>query len=212
MINEDLDSLFNDENHDIEIETQKWLKNVNKIISSSFSKIRIKKEKIAPELENLFSQRENLMQEIAKCENDDLIEKELDLREKLEEISNKIADACADKNKKIIDEYIGDIDLSSDGFNQLQTWGLKKKLAPRNTIDPPAAKKNDSGQLVTEKQSLENLYLETYRKRLASNPVPEDLSDLVKLKEYLFEIRKKIAQNEVSREWNIQELEKEPEK
>ena len=46
MINEDLDSLFNDENHDIEIETQKWLKNVNKIISSSFSKIRIKKEKI----------------------------------------------------------------------------------------------------------------------------------------------------------------------
>ena len=108
----------------------------------------------------------------------------------------------------IIEEYIGEMDLSSNGFNQVKTWGLKKKLAPKNTIDPPAAKKNDSGQLVTEKQALENLYLETYRKRLTSNPIPEDLSELMELKEGLFDIRKKIAKNEVSREWNIQELEK----
>ena len=61
MINEDLDSLFNDEDNDFEVETQKWLKKVNKIIASSFSKIRIKKEKLLPELENLFSQSGNII-------------------------------------------------------------------------------------------------------------------------------------------------------
>ena len=98
------------------------------------------------------------MKQIAECENADFIEEEVDLRENLEEINNKIADICADKNKRIIDEYIGEFDSSSDGFNQLQTWGLKQKLAPKNTIDPPAAKKDNLGQLVTEKHGLEKNY------------------------------------------------------
>ena len=45
------------------------------------------------------------MQEIAKCENEDLIEKEIDLRKNLEEISNKISDLCANKNKMMANEW-----------------------------------------------------------------------------------------------------------
>ena len=179
-----------------------------KLVASSFTKIRIRKEKVIPDLENLFCQREKTMQEIAACENAEFVEKEIELRETLEKISKNISDICADKNKLIIDEFIGDIDSNSEGFNQIQTWGLKKKLVPRNTIDPPAAKKNDSGELITDKKSLEKLYLETYKNRLAPNDIPEDLLELKDMKEYLFYIRKKIAKDDISEDWNIVKLEK----
>ena len=52
------------------------------------------------------------------------------------------------------------------------------------------------------------MYLEIYKNRLSPNPIPEDLVELKELKEYLFSIRKKIAQKEVSSDWNIDELEK----
>ena len=46
------------------------------------------------------------------------------------------------------------------GFNQVKTWGLTKKLCPKNTLDPPSAKKNKDGNLVSDKDALEKLYIE----------------------------------------------------
>ena len=48
-----------------------------------------------------------------------------------------------------------------DGFNQIGTWNLKKKLSPKNSQEPPMAKKDSLGNLVTDKAELEKLYLET---------------------------------------------------
>ena len=62
--------LFNDEKEDIEVSSQKWLKNVNKVISSTFRKIRIKKGKINPKLEELLLKRENIKAKISIIEND----------------------------------------------------------------------------------------------------------------------------------------------
>ena len=120
----------------------------------------------------------SLKQEVAICENYDLIEKEIELKERLEEVSNQIADLCAERNNKIVNDHISEMDLGPDGLNQIQTWGLKKKLAPKNVIDPPAAKKDAQGELVTDKSNLEKLYLETYQKRLTPNPISEDLKEL----------------------------------
>ena len=86
--------------------------------------------------------------------------------------------------------------------------GIKEKLAPKNVIDPPAAKKDASGNLITDRNSIENLYLETYRARLTPNKISEDLVELKSLKEYLFSIRKLLAEKAVSRDWNIKELER----
>ena len=44
-----------------------------------------------------------------------------------------------------------------------------EKLAPKNTMDPPAAEKYKHGKLVTEKEHLEELYVETYSDRLKPN-------------------------------------------
>ena len=47
--NVDLKALFTHDDEDLEVSAKKWLKSVNKMISQSFSKVRIKKGKINPE-------------------------------------------------------------------------------------------------------------------------------------------------------------------
>ena len=112
---------------------------MNKIISRSFSKVRIKRGKINPDLEELFKKKESLRARIAAAENDDEYMKSEELHEELEHVIELISQLCSDKNKKIVEDFIGDFDTGMEGFNQIKTWALKKKLAPKNVIDPPAA-------------------------------------------------------------------------
>ena len=60
---------------------------------------------------------------------------------------------------------------------------MLKKIVQKNTIDPPSAKRGSKGNLVTNKEELEQLYLDTYIERLTPNPVKEDLTDIFELKE-----------------------------
>ena len=85
---------------------------------------------------------------------------------------------------------------------------MKKKLAPKNTIDPPAAKIDKFGNLVTDKKGLEELYLETYKDRLKPNEIADGLEDLKSLKEYLFRLRLKYASQQISDDWSYSDLEK----
>ena len=72
---------------------------------------------------------------------------------------------------------------------------MKTKLIPKNSNLPPCAKKDEHGNLVT------NL------SRLQPNQIPDDLAVLKYLKNYLLNLRLKIAQNEVSEDWSMAELE-----
>ena len=49
-----------------------------------------------------------------------------------------------------------------NGLGQVKIWKMKKKLFPKSGNEPPSAKLNKLGELVTEKDALEDLYLETY--------------------------------------------------
>ena len=95
-----------------------------------------------------------------------------------------------------------------EGYSQPKTWSLKKRLAPKNSIDPPSGKRNSEGVLVTDKAELEKLYLETYIKRLTPNPVKEGLEEVVKLKEILLEMRLENSKFEITRDWTMEEIEK----
>ena len=54
-----------------------------------------------------------------------------DKKSELENVLEDIASLCAQKNKDIIDEHLGNIDDGMEGFNQAKTWALKKKLSPK---------------------------------------------------------------------------------
>ena len=204
--NDSLKSLFNEENEDLEKSSQNWLKYVNKMISASFSKVRIKKGKINLQLEKLFQKKEDLKAKIAVADNNDDHENYEDLIEQLEVVTEQISQNCSDKNRQIVEDFIGKSDSGLDGFDQVKTWALKKRLAPKNVIDPPAAKKDATGCLITDRVELENLYLETYKSRLTPNKMSEDLEDLKSLKEYLFSIRKQLAKREFSENWTLNDF------
>ena len=107
-----------------------------------------------------------------------------------------------------MDEYLGKTGDVIDGYDQAKTWALKKKLCPKNTFEAPAAKKDDNGKLITDRRALENLYSNTYIKRLKPNPTAEGFEDLYDAKQYLFNLQMKLAKDQVTQDWSIDELDK----
>ena len=207
--NDELKSLFaDDDEEDLNISATKWLTTINQIIKSSFQKIRIKKQRNSDEISQLFEEKENLKKSIAVLENENNLPNVTLAKEKLEIIMEKIGDACAEKNKKHVQDYLGKEDDSIEGFNQAKTWMLKKKLSPKSTLDTPAAKKDDTGNLVTSKAQLEKLYVKTYQERLTPNQIKASLKTVEYLKEYLFEIRLQLAKLQKSRKWTLEDLDK----
>ena len=85
---------------------------------------------------------------------------------------------------------------------------MKKKLFPKNSVEAPCAKKDKNGDLVTNKDALEKLYVETYKERLKPNKVREDTNGLKALKEYLFKINYENAKRNKTEDWSLKDLEK----
>ena len=62
--------------------------------------------------------------------------------------------------------------------------------------------------MVTDKEGLETLYVNTYKERLKPNTIGDGLEELQSLKEYLFQLRLKYASQNVSEDWKMSDLEK----
>ena len=140
---------------DVNAAANRWLKILNNLIKKSFKKIRIKQQKMNPDLEKLFAEKESIRSKINNLENSEETELDIDevfgLEEDYEETVERISSLCADRNKKLVDEYLGKTKDTIEGFNQPRIWSLKKKLAPKNSIDPPSAMRDQEGNLVTDK-------------------------------------------------------------
>ena len=132
--NDDLIQCF-DKCDDLNLAANRWLKMVNNMIKKSFKKVRIKKQKINPELETLFAEKENIRSKISQLENEENADKVLDemirLDDQYEDTVDKIATICADKNRALVDEYLGRTEDTIEGFKQVKTWSLKKSLVGR---------------------------------------------------------------------------------
>ena len=129
----------------------------------------------------------------------------MNLENEHQDINEEISSFCSERNKDIVKDFLGKQD-ENEPHNQLKTWRLKKKLAPKNSPDPPSAKMNSKGQLITEKAELEKLYLDTYINRLKPNPVPDDLKDISELKSLLFKLRMEKCSQEISPDWTMENL------
>ena len=199
-------SCFDDKNEDLNKSCNRWLSTLNKVIIKCFSKIRLRnKKKDNPELDKLFQKKEDLKTYLAVNEKDDeFVSKEEELETVIEDIGN----ICAKRNKDIVEEYLGNVDDGLDGFNQAKTWTLKKKLSPKNSEDPPMAKKDPQGNLITDKTLLEKLYLDTYKDRLKPNNISSGLEKLEELKEYLYQLRYDLCKAKKTKEWTNDDLEK----
>ena len=84
-------------------------------------------------------------------------------------------------------------------------WQLKKKIGTKK-YEPPAAKKNDKGEFVTEKSKLKKLYEDTYKNRLEHRKMKQELSVMYKMKMELFSLRFEVSSNIKSKSWSANDL------
>ena len=85
---------------------------------------------------------------------------------------------------------------------------MKNRLCLKNTLDPPSAKRNSDGILVSDPEQLKTLYLETYVDRLTPNKIAENLKETEELKNDLFSLRMKAASEVKSEDWTLKQLDK----
>ena len=81
---------------------------------------------------------------------------------RLEQVELEIYEIISSNNAKVVTDQITCLDTLDGKFNQIGMWKVKKKICPRPK-DPPTAKKDEFGNLITAPAALKNLYLQTYK-------------------------------------------------
>ena len=85
-----------------------------------------------------------------------------------------------------------------NGSGRKKLWKVLKNKYPKISQPTPVAKIDNKGNLITKHQDLKKLYLKTYKQRMRSRPIKEELDDFKKLKENLFHMRLKLAEEKKS--------------
>ena len=81
------------------------------------------------------------------------------ISEKIELIEDNISERVAETNMKKIKAHFRGLSNFDGTFSNIKMWKIKKQIMPRN-YDPPMAKKDKDGNLVTSATKLKKLYQE----------------------------------------------------
>ena len=191
--NQNLSSVF-DEEGDLDIQTQKFIKRLQKTIQQCFKKVRVT-EKEDKEKDALYRKWKEL-----KRNNKS--------HEELEKIEKELAEKYAEDNFKKIKDKTEGIDCEEGGLNSGTLWNLKKELFPK-CRDPPTAMKDPSnGILLTDDIKIQKAAIDVYTKRLENRPMKNDLNHIREAKEKLCNNIIKIAQRKKTPPWNMKDLDR----
>ena len=103
--------------------------------------------------------------------------KNKDSIEELKKVEEELADKFSSNNYEKIMEEIEGIECEEGGINSGKLWSLRRRLCPKSR-DPPTAMLDLQGNLVTSPSAIENLSLETYKKRLENRKIKDYLEDI----------------------------------
>ena len=92
-------------------------------------------------------------------------------------------------------------------FSQNGVWNVRSKLCPRK-IDPPMAKKDKDGNLITSKETLKKLYINTYVERLKHRPMNDEFKLIFEMKNLLWKKHFGLLKEKISKPWSLNDLEK----
>ena len=110
-----LSSVF-DKNDNIEVQSKRFLKELNKMLHQCFKNVRVK-ESTNKEVDKLFDR-----QKVLKRTNDEISKKEL------KEVEERLADKMAKNMYKNVKEEVDLVKCEDGGFNSGHLWRLKNKL------------------------------------------------------------------------------------
>lgn len=183
--------------------SNKWLKVLNRKFQKCFKKIRVTKPKAKSEIQKLLSEIIDLKKSILKPQSKTSNEIS---QTKLEVMEERIADLSADKNAKKIKGQIEHLSNFEGEFSRSGLWEVKKSVCHRSK-DPPMAKKDTAGNLVTEPEKLKQLYINEFTNRLRPREMASGMANLRSVKEKLWSKRKEELKQIKTADWNMQQLE-----
>ena len=183
--NTHLSSCFSDPD-DFKTNANKFYKALKGTFHKCFKKIRIKTGNTSiigtPSIQAKLKQKDELMEYVANssCKMAQCIAKS-----KIEEVEKAIAEETAETNVEKVKEYIKSVETLEGSFCQVGFWKLKQKIWP-SSCDPPMAKQDNDGNLITAPGAPKKLYLKTYVNRLKHRPMKPELMDVYFLKTELW--------------------------
>ena len=187
-----------------------FFKNLKGCIRKCFKKVRIRNggklgcESVLNIMEGKMKMRSELKIKLKNCM---CRTEKKSLEMKLEEVEEYLSENCAAKNAVTVREYIKSVENGEGNFSQIKLWKLKQKLCPKKG-DPPMAKKDENGSLITSPELLKSLYLRTYQKRLENRPMKSDLLDVYFLKQELWNSRLEELRKVKTLPWTKDDLRK----
>ena len=130
-----------------------------------------------------------------------------EIKNQIRILDNYISSKCAEQNKNLVKEYAQDLNSEKATFSQHGQWKLKSKLC-QTSVDPPTAKIDSSGQMITSPNLLRDLYLKTYTERLSHRTIKSEYDDIYEMKTMLWEMMLYECKSKKSNPWEMSELEK----
>jgi hypothetical protein len=148
----------------------RFFKSLDDILHQCFRKIKVGKHFSNKEIENLLTQQSKLKIFLSK----NLGEKaKSEAEAKLGLIEEQISSLSSARNMKTVQGHIQSIRANGGRFSQTGMWRLKNKLWPKEQ-DPPMAKCDEKGNLISAPSALKQLYLQHYVKKLEHRKIKED--------------------------------------
>ena len=205
---EKLQSCFQS-NNSFENQSNKFFKSLDDTLHKCFKKIRVRKsgQKVsghASDVQTLIKQKTKLSSSLSNttCRLGRQITENV-----IQEIEDDICSKSADRNAEIVKEYVQSMTNGTGNFSQLSMWKLKNELCP-NSADPPMAKRDKYGTLISAPSLLKKLYLDTYTERLRNREIRPEITDLYEMKCELWKLQFEALKTRKSRPWEVSDLDK----
>ena len=172
-------------------------------IFKSFKKVRIKRQDCLqidnPEVEELLKRKTSLLNKSNYSTNEDIKPDEV------KQVDDKIQCLKSFEVYKTIKDHIKQCENLEGSFCQQKLWKLKQKIIKTNN-DPPMAKIDFHGNVVTSRESLKALYLKTYKDRLHNSKMSANHEEIYFLKMRLWESRLESMKKKKTENWKEEDV------
>ena len=164
-------------------EANRFFKLLNGTFCKCFKKIKIKsgsKKPAGDEIQGKLKLRTDLQKVVVisnnKCKIADTIAKS-----NLEAIEEDLIKLTAAKNSETVKDILKDVETLEGKFSQNGFWKIKQKLCP-TFADPPMAKHDKHGNVISAPTVLKQLYLKIYPHKVRQREMKKELMDVYYLK------------------------------
>ena len=188
-------------NETFSVQVSKWQKQLKRYIFQSFPKIRSKKRKFKEDdIGFLLEKRKRL--KVAHDNSDNKRNIEIDNIE--QEIASKIETRYA----KQVEETLGNITADNGKINGAGVWKTVNNVFLKNKPQAPVAFEDKNGNLITSHEAINQFALKSMIERLRKRPIHPELTELIKLKTILTQLRFIKCKKTKTPKWTMEQLDK----